>query len=97
MAAHVHNSLVGYQLLRKLLGQPLLLQQVRKIFGDGGFRGNLEAWVKQILHIHLEIILKQEGLLGFQVLPKRWVIKRTNDWISRQRRLDRDYERTRFQ
>ena len=42
----------------------------------------------------LEIVLKEEGKIGFQVLPKRWVIERTNAWISRQRRLARDYERT---
>jgi putative transposase len=94
VAADVHDSHAGHQLLRKLLVQPHLLQQVRKIFADGGFRGNLEAWVKQILHIHLDIVLKHEGQIGFQVLPKRWVIERTNAWISRQRRLARDYERT---
>jgi putative transposase len=94
VSADVHDSLAGYQLLRTLLGQPHRLQQVRKIFADGGFRGNLEAWVKQILHIDLEIVLKQEGQVGFQVLPRRWVIERTNAWISRQRRLARDYERT---
>ena len=38
--------------------------------------------------------MKADGQIGFQVLPKRWVIKRTNAWISRQRRLARDYERT---
>jgi len=33
------------------------------------------------------------GSKGFQVLPKRWGIERTNAWITRQRRLARDYER----
>ncbi len=47
----------------------------------------------QALHIQLEIVLPDEGQKGFQVLPKRWVIERTNAWISRQRRLARDYER----
>jgi len=86
-------SLAGHQLLLKLLEQPHLLISVRKIFADGGFRGNFEEWVKQVLHIDLEIVLKEEGQKGFQVLPKRWVIERTNAWISRQRRLARDYER----
>jgi hypothetical protein len=94
VAGDLHDSLAGHQLLCKLLQQPHLLISVRKIFADGGFRGNLEEWVKQILNIDLEIVLKEEGQVGFQVLPKRWVIERTNAWVSRQRRLARDYERT---
>ncbi|MDD7942818.1 transposase [Actinomycetospora lutea] len=30
---------------------------------------------------------------GFQVLPRRWVVERTFGWLSRCRRLARDYER----
>ena len=29
----------------------------------------------------------------FVVLPKRWIVERTLAWISRNRRLARDYER----
>jgi putative transposase len=94
VAADTHDSHAGYQLLHKLQQQPHLLPQVRKIFADGGFRGNLEEWARKELHIILDIVLKAEGQIGFQVLPKRWVIERTNAWISRQRRLARDYERT---
>jgi putative transposase len=94
VSGDLHDSLAGYQLLYTLKQRPHLLPQVRKIFADGGFRGNLEKWVRQELHILLDIVLKEEGQIGFQVLPKRWVIERTNAWISRQRRLARDYERT---
>jgi len=31
---------------------------------------------------------------GFHILPKRWIIERTNAWITRCRRLSRDYEGT---
>jgi putative transposase len=29
----------------------------------------------------------------FKVLPKRWIVERTFAWISRNRRLSRDFER----
>lgn len=50
-------------------------------------------WVVQNLNTVLEIVLKLGGQKGFQVLPKRWVVKRTFALISRNRRLARDYER----
>jgi len=30
---------------------------------------------------------------GFQVLPKRWIIERTNAWNDRPRRLNKDHDR----
>jgi transposase len=31
--------------------------------------------------------------VGFEVLPKRWIVERTFAWINRFRRLARDFER----
>jgi putative transposase len=39
------------------------------------------------------IVAKLAGQIGFQVLPRRWVVERTLSWISRCRRTVRDYER----
>jgi transposase len=41
---------------------------------------------------HLEIV-KRTDLHRFKILPKRWIVERTFAWISRNRRLMRDYER----
>ena len=38
----------------------------------------------------LEIVKRSAG---FEVLPKRWIVERTFAWISRNRRLARDFER----
>ena len=38
-------------------------------------------------------IVKRSDAAGFEVLPKRWIVERTFAWISRNRRLARDFER----
>jgi transposase len=37
--------------------------------------------------------VKRSDAVGFKVLPKRWIVERTFVWISRNRRLARDFER----
>jgi transposase len=39
------------------------------------------------------VVRKLAGQQGFQVLPRRWVVERTFGWMTRWRRLVRDYER----
>jgi putative transposase len=31
-------------------------------------------------------------MVGFEVLPRRWVVERTFGWLNRWRRLSKDYE-----
>ena len=38
-------------------------------------------------------IVKRSDAAGFEVPPKRWIVERTFAWISRNRRLARDFER----
>ena len=40
----------------------------------------------------VEIVKRSDGTRGFKVLPRRWVVERTLAWISRNRRLAKDYE-----
>jgi transposase len=66
----------------------------RLIIGDAGYQGPnvVAATVARTGTWTLEIVRRcdQHRLV---VLPKRWIVERTLAWISRCRRLARDYER----
>ena len=65
---------------------------LEKVWADGGYRGQLIAWVKELTGIELEIVKRNDDLHSFQVVPKRWVSERTFGWFNRFRRLSKDYE-----
>jgi len=67
--------------------------RLKLIWADGGYRGQLLDWVKQTLGWTLQIVEKLGDHKGFQVLPKRWIVERTFAWLTRYRRLSKDYER----
>jgi putative transposase len=69
--------------------------RLRCIWADGGYAGQLVAWVRELRvwgKLRLEIVSRPEGVKGFLLLPKRWVVERTFAWLSRYRRLSKDYE-----
>ena len=39
-----------------------------------------------------QIVKRGDGIKGFAVLPRRWVVERTFSWFGRNRRLAKDYE-----
>ena len=45
------------------------------------------------LDFTIEIIRRSDTAKGFEVLPRRWVVERTFGWMTRWRRLVRDYEK----
>ena len=66
---------------------------IERIFADAGYQGPaLAAAVAKTGTWILEIVKRNE-LHRFVVLPKRWIVERTLAWISRNRRLARDFER----
>ncbi|GAB4044697.1 IS5 family transposase [Spirosoma jeollabukense] len=64
------------------------------IFADGGYSGEFETMVKKTYRWMLQIIRKPFGIKMFVILPKRWVDERTFAWLTHQRRLSVDYERS---
>lgn len=90
-SANEHDTKISMPLLKKIKGK---FPRLRKILADKGFScNNLRRFVTLKLTALLEIkgnkeedkdILqdteKSVSLKGFQVIPKRWIVKRTNAW-----------------
>jgi putative transposase len=80
---------------RKLLGGlAFFVPRLKKIWADAAYRGKeLADWCKAQGDWELEIVEREPGTHGFQVQPRRWVVERCFAWLSRNRRLAKDYER----
>jgi putative transposase len=66
--------------------------RLKLIWADAAYGGQLIEWVKEQLRCVLEIVRRRDDIAGFAVLPRRWVVERTLAWISRCRRMSKDYE-----
>lgn len=66
--------------------------RLKLIWGDGGYAGQLIAWMMTFGQWVLEIIKRNTDLTTFVVLPRRWIVERTFGWFSKYRRLSKDYE-----
>ena len=89
-SATIHDSKGAERVLEELKNK--YLTGIKKIFADGGYRGELIDRVRLRFGWILEIIKRNE-VGKFKVLPKRWIVERTFAWISFQRRNSKDYER----
>jgi len=66
---------------------------IERIFADAGYQGPRAAQAAASSGLWAIEIVKRNELHKFVVLPKRWIVERTLAWISRNRRLARDFER----
>lgn len=78
--------------LRLLLMVRGIVQRLQRIWADGGYRGAFIETVQRVCGWTVEIILRSDDAVGFQVLPKRWIVERTFAWLLNFRRLSKDYE-----
>ncbi len=63
------------------------------VFADQGYQGPKAATAVAATGLwHLEIVRRDPGVKGFEILPKRWIVERTLSWLRRNRRLARDFE-----
>lgn len=86
------------------------LPRLEAILCDGGYAGRAERKTRERTGIELKIARRlgdnpagdwaetdgppptRPG--GFQVVPQRWIVERSNAWFSRRRRISSDFERT---
>ena len=82
---------------------------IKMLYADSAYAGKAAQDLQQRHQIEVQVIRHranrkvgrwQEGQLplfdppkGFVVLPKRWVIERTNAWTERPRRMNKDHDR----
>ena len=66
--------------------------RMRLVWADAGYAGKLIEWVWALTGWALEIVKRPRDSHHFQVLPRRWVVERTFAWLSRCRRMSKDYE-----
>ncbi len=66
---------------------------VEVAFVDQGYTGDVPAQAAQEQGMRLEVIKLPQAKRGFVLLPRRWVVERSFAWMTRFRRLARDYER----
>lgn len=105
---HILVDTIGLLLIVKVLaanlqdrdGAKVLLGEIKErmprlhlLWADGGYRGKLINWVATTCLWLLQVGKRNDDVKGFKVLPRRWVVERTFAWLSRNRRLSKDYER----
>ena len=81
-------------------GAPLIIEAIhdlfpwlRHLFADSAYSGDklLETLAK-FGSWSIEIVKRRPDTVGFEVLPRRWVVERTLAWLNRNRRLAKDFE-----
>ena len=82
-AANVQDRDAAMVLLVRLR---LHVARVRLIWAEGAYAGALLGWLWALRpwrQVRLAIVKRADGVKGFQVLPKRWMVERTCGWLSR--------------
>ena len=88
-AANIQDRDGARLVLAKLLGR---FPRLQVIWADAAYAGRLVAWAWETGGWLLKVVRRRPDSHQFEVLPRRWVVERTLAWLSRCRRLSKDYE-----
>ena len=88
-AANIQDRDGTKLVLAKLLGN---FPRLQLIWADAGYAGQLVDWAQTVGGWLLTVVKRKPNSHHFEVLPRRWVVERTLAWLSRCRRLSKDYE-----
>ena len=83
-------------------GAPLVIAAIhdlfpwlRHLFADSAYTGDkLLNTLTKFGNWTIEVVPRMADVVGFAVLPRRWVVERTLAWLNRNRRLAKDFEAT---
>jgi transposase len=65
---------------------------IKHFFADGAYDRRQLLDKATFLDFVVEVVRRTDTDPGFKVLPRRWVVERSFGWLTRYRRLVRDYE-----
>lgn len=88
-ASNIQDRDGAMLVLAKLLGP---FPRFPVIWADAAYAGRLVAWTWATGGWLLQVVRQNPDSHRFEVLPRRWVVERTLTWLSRCRRLSKDYE-----
>ena len=82
----------AHRVLRKLTAVDL--PRLRLLWADSKYHNKkLQHWLtNQGVAYVIEVVSRPIGAKGFVLLHRRWVVERSIAWLSRYRRLSKDYE-----
>ena len=67
--------------------------RLAKVWADSAFQGFVE-FALLLLELVVSIVRRRKRARGFKLQHRRWVVERTFGWLTRWRRLNRNYEHT---
>ncbi|MEW6732502.1 MAG: IS5 family transposase [Acidobacteriota bacterium] len=92
-SAAIQDNTAARQVLAELKSS---FFRLRLIWADAIYSGEkLFDWLWSLRYrckIKLEVVKRDKDVVGFSVLPRRWVVERTFSWLGNYRRLSKDYQ-----
>jgi putative transposase len=92
-SADVPDAVAAQQLFERLT--PRQKRRLKVIWADTAYgRYDLPEWVRNNQPFRLVLVQRPDGIPGWVLLPKRWVVERTFGWLGWYRRHSKAYEKT---